>query len=124
MKTPKPGTVITAALHSTGGTKLTVTHSGFTAEVNGAELRKNPAGQYVVKQYVAGVPLNASRRVPTLIATDAKGKPHALHYWYDKWIGAYHRKLQFSREWETLDGQLLTPEMAAIADQALATKSA
>jgi hypothetical protein len=117
----KPGQKITVCLRSTGGTKLTVTHAGMTAEVNGAELVRSAARQYVVAQYIGGMPVNVSRRVPAAIAVDSRGRSHAIHFWYDRWIGAYHRKLQFCREWEMADGSDLPPDIAAIADAALAT---
>lgn len=109
------GDKITACLKSSGGTNLTITHVGFTSEVNGAEMTEGRK----VKEMIGGQPVNTSLRVPTAIGRDKDGNLRAIHYWYGKWIGAYHRMLQFSREWETLDGQLLTPEMAALADKSL-----
>lgn len=122
-KPPKIGDVINVPLKSTSAARLTVTHTDMTAEVNGAELRENAQGQWVIAQTVGGMLVNISRRVPCIVGTDSKGNSHAAFLWYDKWLGAYHRKLQSCRDWETLDGEELTPEMAAIADAALTTRS-
>ena len=110
------GDKITVSLKSTSGTNLTITHTGMTAEVNGAEHTETGA-----EIHMGGRPVNISLRVPTAIGVDRKGRAHAIHCWYGKWVGAYHRTVQFCREWEMADGSDLSPEMTVIADAALAT---
>jgi len=120
---PAIGDTLNVALHSTGAAKLTITHTGMTAEVNGAELRDNGQGQWVIAATYSGMPVNTSLRVPVCLATDAVGRTHAIALWYDKWLGIHHRKLQFCREWETADGSDLDPEFAAFVDAVLASRN-
>lgn len=118
---PKIGDVVNVPLKSTSAKCLTVTHCDMTAEVNGAELRENAQGQWVIAQTCGGVPVNIALRVPCIIGVDSKGRSHAAFLWYDKWLGAHHRKIQFCREWETASGDDLDPEFGQFVDAALAS---
>jgi hypothetical protein len=115
------GDKIRVALKSSGATILTIQHVGFTAEVNAPELKKTGLIWDNATE-VGGIPVNFSQRVPAAIGVDSNGKSYAVYFWYHRWLGAWHRTIQFSREWETTDGQELSEEMAAIADAALANE--
>lgn len=116
-----PGDAVRIALESTGSAVLTITHTGFTAEVNGAQREDNGDGTWGKQITEEAHVLHTSRRVPAALAMDTAGHPHAIFFWYDTWVGAWHRNIQFSRDWETLDGSDLPPDLAAAADAALRT---
>ena len=116
------GDVITVPLKSSGGTKLTITASGFTAEVNGAECEALGDGRYGRQKTRGSQVINISLRVPAAIGINKGGITHAIYFWQGSWIGAHHRSLQFSREWEDDAGDLLAPPIAQMVDQALANE--
>lgn len=115
----KKGMLIRVPLESTSARTLTVLYTGMTVEVNGVDLTRGKDGVWRSTGSMGGYQLNTAKRVPTAICQDSKGHLHAIHFWHYRWIGAYHRTLQFCREWEMRDGSDLTPEMAALADKAL-----
>jgi hypothetical protein len=115
----KTGDVVTVALKSTSGKRLTITHVGMTADVNGAEMERNANGVYRSTGSYGGLLYNTSARVPVAVGLDSKGRKHAVCYWYYRWIGLGHRTIQFCRDWEMDNGDELTPELTAIAYAAL-----